>query len=326
MGGSSHVENDAIVKEQQKQATDAAAKETKRQKNITTGLANIKNAFEGKAVTKATSHKFDWKNFNDKTVLPKGYKRVQVDATGKALAGTPAQAATTGGVSFDPNAGTAGVGYNQSVATLSPGKAAVAAAPATGGTTAIMGPDGKIYKSGQAFNYTSNDPTGAVTGGYGDDFYKAFTDDYTGYYKDQVQKKFDLAQSDEAAALARAGLGVSSAANTVNADLVSQKAAQDTNVDNLATQQDQALHTKVREARKRVTDQLYQTEDPELAANTALSETRALSLATPEKSPLSQIFDIAAIGGANLLKNYNNQASYNQFQMGLPKSSGHINN
>jgi hypothetical protein len=337
MGGSSHVENDAIVQEQIKQAKDADIKEKKRVARIELGKQRIKNAFEGKPVTAPTSHKFDWKTFRpeattDKTgkvtaagTLPKGYKYVRVDPrTGKLVAGTPAQAATDPGFTDDPQ-GFRPPGYTYGppgTISLTPGHAATAATPATTGEWAIQGADGKIYRKGQNLAYSTNDPTGAVTGGFGQDFYDKYMNAYKDYYDADVNKQYGVAKGEAAYRLARAGLGVSSASNDLTANLESQNTANLDAIANQATAAGATLKDKVAAEKKAATDQLYQTEDPTLAANTALASVRNLSVEQPSLSPLAEVFNIAAVGGANLLKNYNTQATYNRFNAGLPQGAG----
>lgn len=324
MGGSSHAENQTVVEEQKKQAADAAKKEADRQARLKTGLTKIGYAFEGKPILKATSHNFDWKGFNDKTKLPPGFTRVQVDAKGKPIPDTPGQAATETTVRSDPYRGPPEPGYGPAgpgTVSLIPGHAATAATPATGGTTMIMGPDGKLHKIGSTLTYSTNDPTGQVSGGF-KDLENKYRDSYYNYYSADVGDQYAKAQQEAAFRLARAGLGVSSAANDVNVDLVAQNAKNLTGIANQADQAKGAFHDKIQAEKKQAVDQLYQTEDPTLAANTALASVRNLSVETPSLSPLADVFNIAAIGGANLLKNFNSQKAYNQFEAGLPQGAG----
>jgi hypothetical protein len=322
MGGKAHADNSAIVKEQKKQSDDAVAKEAKRQARLDSGLSRINRLFDGTPVTAATTHNFDWKNFNDKTKLPAGYTRVQVDAKGKPIAGTPAKAATTGGVSLMANAGDPGYGGSAGTASIVPPHAAVAAAPAVTGTTMIKGPDGKLHKIGSALTYSTNDPTGKTTGGFDDAFYDTYKNSITDYYDPQVADQYKKATDELTYRLARAGTSVSSAGDTQVADLAKQ------NTDNLvgiANKADTAVAAKkadVANAKSKAISQLYATENPDVAANQATAAVRDISPAATDLSPLAQLFNIAAVGGANIYKGYNNQNLIGSFQSGLPKQQG----
>jgi len=326
MGGKSHADNDKIVEEEKRQAEEAARKEAERQARIDTGLKKIGYAFEGKPVYKDVAHDFDWKTFNDKSVLPKGYKRVQIGADGKVLPDIPGQAATPGGFRHDINAGQPGVGGRPGTATLVPARAATAAHPSSQGTTAIMGPDGKIYKAGKAFQYTTKKDTGKTRGGFTDEWFDDYNKSITDYYGADIADQYSNATDQSTYSLYRAGLGRSGAANTVTADLAKQ------NADNLAAigvKADLAEAGKradVADAKTKATNQLYATENPEVAVNQALAAVDNLSLAGPDLSPLAELFKMAAIGGSNIMSNANNAGFIGNFQGGLPKhtGSGHI--
>lgn len=326
MGGSSHAENDAVVEEQKKQAADAERKEQERKARIQRGTKRIQWAFNGRPVMEDVTNTFRWKGFNDKTVLPEGYKRVQVGADGKPLADIPGRAATPGGFHHQINAGQPGQGGSPGTAELIMGSPATEATPATGGTTAIIGPDGKIYMPGQKFDYTTSTPTGQRKGGFNQAFYDKYKNSYIDYYNADIADQLGKAESEAAFRLNRAGLGVSSAATDLDVDLQKQNAANQAGVANQADALTADLKRKVAQEKKGAIDQLYQTEDPTLAANTALSSVRNLSLETPDLSPLAQVFNIAAVGGANLLKNFNNQKAYNDFNTGLPGGAGSSRN
>jgi len=321
MGGKSHADNKQIVEEQKRQADEAKAKEAARQARLDLGLKKISNAFDGKAITKATTHNFDWKTFNDKSKLPAGYKRVQLDATGKVIPGNPAQAATTGGATRDPWEDASGRGAG--TVSLTPGHGAVAATPASTGVTGVMGPDGKIHKSGQAFNYTSNDPTGQRTGGFDDQFYNDYINSITGYYDPQLAKQYGEATDQLTYRLADAGTLRSSAGNKEVANLAEQNATNSAEIGNKANLAAGDLKAKVANERAKATSQLYATENPDVAANQATAAVRDLSLG-PDLSPLAQLFNIAAVGGANIMKSVNNRNLIGNFQSGIQGSSGHI--
>jgi hypothetical protein len=186
----------------------------------------------------------------------------------------------------------------------------------------IKGPDGKLHKIGENFNYTTQDPTGAVTGGFDDAFYNNYGDTYSRYYKGDVQTQYDDATTKQMFALARAGTSASSAANAANVDLIAQKTKNDASIDVKADAAKSALKDKVEAEKQKSIAQLYATEDPDVASNTALAAVRNLSEATPDQTPLAAVFNQATIGAANLLKGYNSGKTYNQFESSLPSGMG----
>jgi hypothetical protein len=341
MTGKSHADNSQIVAEQKKQSDEAIKKEADRQARINKGLQGIKYAFEGKPVTAPTAHTFDWNTFQpvatkDKTgkavaqgKLPAGFKYVQIDPkTGKTVAGTPAQAATAPGAVADPYAGTAGYGGSAGTVSLTPGKAAVAAGPApasTGAVWGIQGPKGKIYKKGDVVNYSSNDPTGATTGGFNDAWFNDYNKKIVDYYTADINNQRDQAQAQDTYGLYRAGLGQSSAANTVTADLAKQYSDNVTAIENKADTAEAAKRADVETAKTKAQNQLYATENPDVAVNQALAAVENLSLG-PELSPLAQLFDVASVGAANLIGARKNAGYIGDFQQGLPPhtGSGHV--
>jgi hypothetical protein len=342
MGGKTHADNSAIVKEQKKQSDDALAKEAKRQARLDLGLKKIGYAFDGKPVTAPTAHTFDWKTFQpvatkDKTgktiaqgKLPTGFTYVQIDPkTGKAVSGTPAQAATTGGAVADPYAGAAGSGYGAGTVSLTPGKAAVPAGPApasTGAVWAIQGPKGKIYKKGDVVPYSSDDPTGATTGGFTDEWFNNYGQTEKNYYHQDINEQYGKAKDQATFAHYRAGTGDSSAAATTAADLAAQNDKNLNAVDLKADADVGNLRTAVADAKTKAINQLYATENPDVATNQALAAVNTLTNTQPDLSPLAQLFNIASIGGANIMSKMRNSGYIGDFQSGLPPNtgSGHI--
>jgi hypothetical protein len=322
MGGKSHADNDEVVEEQKRQAEEARRKEDLRQARIKTGLTKIGYAFEGRPITAPTSTAFDWKKYTAKSALPPGFKRVQVNAAGKAVPDTPGQAATGVTATALPHAGEPGVGGSPGTATLTPGHAATAATAAPGTTTAIMGPDGRIYRPGQAFNYTWNKPTGGRKGGFGKGFYDEYKNSILDYYDPQVASQYHDATDELTYRLARAGTLQSSAGSDEVADLAEQNALSKAGIANQADTATGDLKAKVASEKQKAISQLYATENPEVAANQALASVRDISLQEPDLSPLTQLFNIAAIGGANILKGFNNRSQVDQFNAGLPSGPG----
>lgn len=321
MGGKSSPDNQQIVDEQKAQAADAAAKEADRQKRLSTGLDQIKAAFEGTAVTAPTSHTYDWSTYTPTSTLPEGYTRVQVDAKGNPIPGTPAKAATKGGlVSSDPYA----TGYSTpGTASLVPAKAATSAipAPTSVGTTAIKGPKGMIYNVNDPLSYTTNDPTGEITGGFQDKFYDDYNKSILDWYLPQVDKQLTKAKDQITYDSARAGTLNSSAVNTANADLLTDDATARASIANQADQQTAAKRSEVAGLEQKSIDQLYATENPDIATTQALADVRNVSLDAPT-SVLGDVFKAVTIGAAKIANNSNNNNFIGGFTSSLPPSTG----
>ena len=237
-------------------------------------------------------------------------------ATNKAatdpFAGFPTSGAT------NPNI--AGAGYGAFAGFPLSGGAAGAGGSAD--TYQIIGPDGKVYNKGDAFNIQT--PDGGTSGGFDDAFYNKYKQNVLDYYMPQVDKQYSDAKKQATYGLARSGNLLSSAANDLTADLSKQN---DVNIAGVRNQADTAagdLRSQVNTERQKATSQLYATEDPEVAANQALASVRDISLSQPNMSPLSALFNVATIGGANVLKGYQGQQNLNTFNSSLPKSKGSV--
>ena len=129
----------------------------------------------------------------------------------------------------------------------------------------------------------------------------------------QVDKQYTNAKEQATYGLGRSGNLRSSAANTLVADLAKQN---DINKAGVRTQADTAagdLRSQVGTEEQKAISQLYATEDPEVAANQSLAAVRDISLKQPDLSPLSALFNVATIGGANVLKGYQGQQKLNTF-------------
>lgn len=156
--------------------------------------------------------------------------------------------------------------------------------------------------------------TGQRTGGFGEDFYDRFRQGMTDYYMPQVGQKYGEAKDETTYGLARAGTLRSSAAINEAAKLAEQNRLNRAEVLAQADSGAADIRSRVAAERAKAENQLYATENPEVATNQALAAVRNITLDQPDLSPLGEIFKIAAIGGANAMTGYRNQ----QFQNRLP--------
>ena len=134
----------------------------------------------------------------------------------------------------------------------------------------------------------------------------AFFDRYRGaitdYYRPQIQGQYADAKRNTTFQLADAGTLRSTAAADVTADLAKQN---DANMLAMNAKADSALgdlRNQIASNKDTAINQLYSTEDPSMAANSALNSIANIQLAKPDLSPLAGLFSTAAIGGANAVK------------------------
>lgn len=276
-----------------------------------------------------------YKNLLQVAGLPAGYTYTRVaDPAWKGPATT-----TVGGASINPVAVASGAakgqpgtfyyggqsghggGYAiQPASTVSyggqsghPGAATAApATPTAPSVWAIRGPDGKLYYQGQDINTVVSQDTGKTTGGFGSDFYNKFKQGMLDYYLPQVATKYGEAKDETAYRLARAGLLKSGAATKEVGKLAAQNTQRVGEVKSKADTATGQLKTRVAQEKQNAVNQLYSTENPDVATNTALASVRNITADKPDLSPLGDIFDIATIGAAGALQGYNRQKYLNQ--------------
>ena len=348
MGGKSKPDNSQIVQQQQQQAAEQAQKEADRQARLKTGLASIKAAFEGTPTMAATTGPYDWSKFKPEgdalsaaswgadplsgtsstatmdMGVPAGYTAVQVAprGTGAGGAAIPYDDAGVGPPAGQPvNTGLGG-SYVQSSGGFGPAATFVPdkkGSGAGGGDSvwALQDANGKTYYQGDPFDVTTQTPTGGTTGGFDDAFYNKYKQSVLDYYMPQVDDQYKKAKDQATYGLARSGNLQSSAAATLTADLSKQN---DINAAGVRNQADTAagdLRSQVSSEEQKAISQLYATEDPEIAAQQSLASVRDISLKQPDLSPLSALFNVATIGGANIFKGYQGQQNLNAFNQTL---------
>lgn len=163
-------------------------------------------------------------------------------------------------------------------------------APGGGQVWAIKGPDGKIYYQGDAVTYADQVDTGKRTGGFGDEFYggigKAVTDLGTTDITDQYNKARENLQY----ALARQGITTSSMANQGATDVEKAKAKAQGDLALQAKDAESQVRSQVDAERQAAISQLYATEDPTIAANTALTKAQNIRADQPDYNSLGDIF------------------------------------
>lgn len=268
-GGSS--DNSEAINLQKEEARAARKKDEERKANIKKGIAAIKAKFEGyDPMKKGPTKSFDWSKFKDPTS-----EQVQdiYGGTTTAVSGLPA-----------------GYTYQQ----LPDGR-----------WTVRHGKD--IFQPGQAISYNEMLPTGKKIGGIPKDFFTDFRNAITSYYVPQVTEQYGDANEELNYRLARAGLGQSSAANDERADLVKQNKLNVLGIRNKADTAEGDLKERTNQTKQALIDQVYAGEDPGIAADAATARVNTLTATEPDLSPLAAVFNLAAVGTAGALKQYNNE-------------------
>lgn len=159
--------------------------------------------------------------------------------------------------------------------------------------------------------------------GFGDGFYNKFKQANLDYYQPELARQYAKSSSDLNYSLARAGQLQSSTAGDKLADLVYQKDLNDAQISSKADAATGELRNTVSANKQAAINQLYSTEDPTMAANTATGMVRNVELTQPSFSPIGELFKPIAIGVGSGLTGYNNAKNYQPSGANDPnKSSG----
>jgi hypothetical protein len=190
--------------------------------------------------------------------------------------------------------------------------------PDTGGETsyAIYDPSGTMVDSSTnladlaaAKIYTGGDPN-TRTGGFGSDFYDKYRQSILDYYMPQEGEQYSQARSDLSASLARAGQSESSTATRDLAKLYRQDQLNRAQIASGADTQTGQLRTTIAGDEQSALNQLYSTEDPSVAANTAGNMVAAANLSKPILNPAGALFDPITVGVGNALTGFLNPTAY----------------
>ena len=126
------------------------------------------------------------------------------------------------------------------------------------------------------------------------------------FYMPELEKQYGDAR--EKAYLAHAGAGTlwSSMRGDTEADIASQNALNRGQIESQIQDSLGGLRRQIAGDKSSLINQLYATENPEMAANEALSRVRTVSQQTPPLSPMGDLFKTATIGLSGALSNANN--------------------
>ena len=128
------------------------------------------------------------------------------------------------------------------------------------------------------------------------DLYDRYETGQRDYYMPELAKQHGEAR--KKAYLAHAGAGTlwSSMRGDTEADLAGQEKLNKGQIESQIQDSLGGLRRQIASDKSQLINQLYATENPEMAANEALARTRTISQQSPALSPMGDLFKIAAIG------------------------------
>ena len=131
---------------------------------------------------------------------------------------------------------------------------------------------------------------------FGDDFYNKYTNAELNYTQPQLADQYDKAKQGMTYDLARAGTLRSTAAGYAQSLLEKQNALNEAGLTAKADTDTAALRQSIASQQQAAYNQLYATEDPTVAANTAATSVGNAQLTQPNLTPLANAFQPVAIG------------------------------
>jgi hypothetical protein len=133
---------------------------------------------------------------------------------------------------------------------------------------------------------------------FGQDFYDKYQNAELAYTQPQLEQQYNSAKANMTYDLARAGTLRSTAAGYAQGLLEQQNAVNQAGLNAKADTDTAALRQSIASQQQQAYNQLYATEDPSLAANTAASSVANAQLTQPNLNPLGDMFKPIVIGGA----------------------------
>lgn len=297
-GGKGGGSNSSQIDFQKQQAEESRQKEISRQARLSSGSAAINQLFDGTPVGAKTLDLSSLTNAN--AAWP--------DAPfGSDTAGAPLLNKVVSLAARDqPGRHNLADGY---YADATPkGGSGYAVYDSSGGQVAAADSWDNLAK--QKITY-GGDPTQRA-GGFGSEFYDKFKQANLDYYQPELARQYATANSGLNYSLARAGQLQSSTAGDKLADLVYEHDVNNAQISSKADAATAGLRDTVSANKQAAINQLYSTEDPSLAANTATGMVRNVELTQPSFSPIGELFKPIAIGVGSGLTGYNNAKNYSQ--------------
>lgn len=298
--------NDQIVQMQQQQAAQATQANQERNARLNYGVQNIKNIFEG---TPTGSTPLDFSSIASGSPAPAGGSPQVTAALNWAYAHPTADSQSQ--ISALQGMQT---GSKQSL----PGGYSWGALPDDGSGTPQYGlydPSGNLVNSGTQSDlaatqiYAGGTP-GTTNSPFGSDFYNNYENSILNYYLPQEGQQYDTARSSLSYSLARAGQLNSSVAGMDVGNLANQDAINRAQIASGADSQTAQLRSTIQNDEQTALNQLYSTEDPSVAANTAQNMVANANLTKPLLNPAGALFTPITVGVGNALSGFTNPTAY----------------
>jgi hypothetical protein len=150
--------------------------------------------------------------------------------------------------------------------------------------------------------------------GFNENFYNKYKNAALAYGLPQLSEQYEKARENTTYDLARAGLLRSTAAGEAVANIERQNAVNEASLRAKADIDTANLRSSVGSQQQQALNQLYATEDPEVAATTAINMVNNAQLAQPNLTPLGDLFKPLVIGATGA---YNTYTGNQQFQNAL---------
>jgi hypothetical protein len=285
-------DNQQLVNLQMQDSADAAAKETQRQARLAQGTQAIKSLFEG---TPSGATPLDLSSLA--TMAAPTAANTQI---------TPAMAQLYGQTGAPVAKGSLSNGYSWEQLP----------SDSSGMNYGLVDPSGAVVSTARTLAdlsktkiMTGGDPNN-MTGGFGPDFYNKYRQSIMDYYMPQEGQQYNDARSNLTYSLARAGTLNSSIAGTDVGKLANQDAINRAQIASGADTQTAALRSQIQSDEETALNQLYSTEDPTLAANTASNLVANAQLTKPLLNPAGALFAPITAGVGNALTGFLNPAAY----------------
>ncbi len=157
---------------------------------------------------------------------------------------------------------------------------------------------------------------------FGDPFYNKYRDASLTYALPQLEDQYGQAKDTLTYDLARAGTLRSTAAGYAQGLLEKQNAVNEAGIRAKADTDTAALRQSIQQQQQQAYNQLYQTEDPTVAANTAATSVGNAQMTQPNLNPMDAMFKPITIGLGSALAAPYGQYTANQMVNKSPFSSG----
>jgi hypothetical protein len=157
---------------------------------------------------------------------------------------------------------------------------------------------------------------------FDDAFYNKYTNANLDYSLPQLEDQYGKSKTGLNYDLARAGTLRSTMAGYAQGDLLKQKGVNEAAIRAKADTDTAALRQSIASQQNQAYNQLYATEDPGVAANTAANAVAGAQLSQPNLQPLNAVFTPVAIGLGTALSAPYGQYTANQMVSKSPLGSG----